>query len=117
MTSTLAFSTSTDGTTINNLQGDPELFPVQIPDPHCFVCHRHTDHFGEHDSLVLIGLAAYDYSDGSVLVTELARTKLGMRMRDVYDAAITRSMHMRGVCLIKPEGEVLTFLGTMDTAG
>jgi hypothetical protein len=31
-----------------------------IPEPHCFVCGRHTDHVGEHDDLVVMGFAQYD---------------------------------------------------------
>jgi hypothetical protein len=38
---------------------------IQNDDPHCFVCGRHTDHFGEHDDLVDAGKAVY-YDDGSV---------------------------------------------------
>lgn len=44
---------------------------VEVPvvsvedDPHCFVCHRHTDHFAEHDDMVEAGTARYG-EDGSV---------------------------------------------------
>ena len=38
---------------------------IHNDDPHCFVCGRHTDHFGEHDDLVESGEAVY-YDDGSV---------------------------------------------------
>lgn len=34
-------------------------------DPHCFVCGRHTDHWGEHDDMVEAGTARYE-DDGSV---------------------------------------------------
>lgn len=40
-------------------------------DPHCFVCSRHTDHWGEHDDLVDAGLATYG-PDGSVYPTRTA---------------------------------------------
>lgn len=36
---------------------------------HCFVCHRHTDHAGEHDALVEAGMATYA-ADGSVYKTD-----------------------------------------------
>lgn len=39
--------------------------PVDEPDPHCFVCHRHTDHWGEHDDMVDAGTASYD-DEGNV---------------------------------------------------
>jgi hypothetical protein len=59
----LAYSTKT---------GDaPRPAPVEptpvviVDDPHCFVCGRHTDHWGEHDDLVDAGLATYG-PDGSV---------------------------------------------------
>lgn len=44
----------------------PEV-PVWIEeaDPHCFVCGRHTDHWGEHDDMVEAGTARYE-DDGSV---------------------------------------------------
>jgi hypothetical protein len=52
-------------------------------DPHCFVCHRHTDHFAEHDELVDAGLAAYG-SDGSVYRTDAYDEDLA---RAVFEAA------------------------------
>lgn len=43
-----------------------ERVPVVIEDdPHCFVCHRHTDHYAEHDDMVEAGTARYG-EDGSV---------------------------------------------------
>lgn len=38
---------------------------------HCFVCGRHTDHFGEHDDLVYdYKVAEYDADSGSVYVID-----------------------------------------------
>lgn len=38
-------------------------------DEYCFVCNRVTDHWGEHDALVEVGLARYR-DDGTVLRTD-----------------------------------------------
>jgi hypothetical protein len=78
VTASVAYSTSTSGEV--NYEGlneelsyELELYPA---DPHaddywvggyddgwdsayCFVCHRSTDHRGEHDDLVAEGLASY----------------------------------------------------------
>lgn len=43
----------------------PGHSPVVENDPHCFVCGRHTDHWGEHDDMVSAGTARYE-NDGSV---------------------------------------------------
>jgi hypothetical protein len=71
MTSSLAYSTSTDGTIVDNTV--PEVAPTMdysamdeyLSDPHCFVCQRHTDHWGEHDDMVEAGTARYE-DNGSV---------------------------------------------------
>lgn len=67
MSSILAYSTSTDGVVVDNMPKEvvPMLALVEEPDPHCFVCQRHTDHWGEHDDMVEAGTARYG-SDGSV---------------------------------------------------
>lgn len=67
MSSILAYSTSTDGVVVDNMPEEvvPVLAWVEEPDPHCFVCQRHTDHFAEHDDMVEAGTARYG-EDGSV---------------------------------------------------
>ncbi len=40
------------------------------PEPHCFVCGRHTDHFAEHDDLVYDYKVAEYGKDGSVYITD-----------------------------------------------
>lgn len=64
----LIYSVSTDGKVLD-LRPEPVVptvqWMVEEPDPHCFVCQRHTDHFAEHDDMVEAGTARYG-SDGSV---------------------------------------------------
>jgi hypothetical protein len=50
-------------------------------DPHCFVCGRHTDHFGEHEALVEAGLAYYT-GDGSVHKTEKYDADLAAKIQN-----------------------------------
>lgn len=59
------------------------IAPVEADDPHCFVCHRHTDHWGEHDEIVEAGLAAYA-ADGSVYRTDAYDEDLA---RAIFEAA------------------------------
>ncbi|WP_460867116.1 hypothetical protein [Nocardioides pakistanensis] len=72
-TSDLVYSTSTGqsprGALVEESPSEFDAFVDVDPDPHCFVCRRHTDHFAEHDALVEAGLAQYT-SDGSVHRTE-----------------------------------------------
>lgn len=52
----LAYSTST-GDAPRREVPTPEY--VEEHEPHCFVCGRHTDHWGEHDDMVDAGTAYY----------------------------------------------------------
>ena len=52
-----------------------------VPDAHCFVCSRHTDHLGEHEALVEAGLA--EYADGgTVLRTALWNAELAAKIAE-----------------------------------
>lgn len=55
-------------------------------DPHCFVCHRHTDHGSEHDALVEAGLATVG-RDGSVYRTDAYDEDLA---REIFEADYAR---------------------------
>lgn len=46
----------------------PRLGEVEEHEPHCFVCSRHTDHWGEHDDMVEAGTAYYT-PEGDVWLT------------------------------------------------
>lgn len=48
--------------------------PEEERDPYCFVCRRCTDHVGEHDEEVALGMAAYD--GGYVVWTMAGRAYL-----------------------------------------
>lgn len=48
-------------------------------DPFCFVCGRCTDHVGEHEELVLVGLA--EYRDGGIV-----EVPWGVTSEDIRDA-------------------------------
>jgi hypothetical protein len=47
------------------------VVPTWEPEPHCYACGRHTDHTGEHDTLVALG--AVVYRAGEVRLTEFGR--------------------------------------------
>jgi hypothetical protein len=79
---------------------------IEESDPHCFACRRHTDHFGEHDDLVALGLVTY--GEGlDVLVTDLWYTAEGEYLRDLVghgiDAMVDDAIRQR-VCLTKAFG-------------
>lgn len=96
---------------------------------YCSFCSRHTDHFGEHDDEIQLGLARYDEirmvwtnSDGrtvhrsidrDIIRTDLARTTLGQDMLGVLHAAwnVMWDEQSRGVSLTKPVGFVQTVFG------
>lgn len=59
----------------------PDLDDFDAYDPYCFVCHRCTDHVGEHEALVEAGLAAYDH-DGCVRRTEKWDDALAKKIAD-----------------------------------
>lgn len=65
----------------------PVAYTVE-DDPHCFVCHRHTDHFAEHDGLVEAGLATYA-EDGSVHRTEKWDDDLATQIFEAEYARLT----------------------------
>lgn len=71
MENTLAYSTSTNGVIVDNMPVPVQDTSAQdaymgfLSEPHCFVCGRHTDHFGEHDDMVEAGTARYD-DEGNV---------------------------------------------------
>lgn len=69
-TAEAVYTTSTGQPPRGSYTEDPRLgisilAPIDVDDPHCFVCRRHTDHAGEHSALVEAGLAYYT-GDGSV---------------------------------------------------
>lgn len=68
MTAFLAYSSTTGETPVDNRPLEIKLAEAteDLPDPFCFVCSRLTDHFGEHDDLVELGLASYDAETGFV---------------------------------------------------
>lgn len=127
MTSTIAFTTSTDGHRFVAAPFADIVTPESDREPYCFVCGRCTDHFAEHDSLVALGLAHYSighdgYATGDVLVTDFARSNEGDMLRTFYDGAITMaSIQSRhgAVTLIKPEGYAITqaYLWGMNLSG
>lgn len=99
-------------------------------DDYCHVCGRYTDHFGEHDELVELGLAAYGdevqyftNSDGrtvhalhyrSINRTDLFNTRWGQEARKVLYAAQGEQIDAEisgHVSLIKPIGAVITAAG------
>lgn len=47
-----------------------EARPLDDHEEHCFVCGRHTDHWGEHDDMVEQGFATYG-DNGDVYWTQL----------------------------------------------
>lgn len=110
-TTALVYSTSTTGEVVDNTWDVEDTygdFLANTPDPYCGVCGRPTDHVGEHDSLVGLGLAVYG-DDGYVGVTEFARSLDGEAVRAAYDRAIDTACWGRKVSLIKPEGYAITF--------
>lgn len=62
------------------------IAPVEVDDAHCFVCGKHTDHWGEHDELVEAGLATYG-DDGSVRRTAAWDDDLAQQL---FEAEYTR---------------------------
>jgi hypothetical protein len=66
-TSEVVYSTTT-GQVRRPAHVEPNDAFLDINEAHCFVCRRHTDHFGEHDGLVEAGLALY--KGGSVYRTD-----------------------------------------------
>ena len=83
-----------EGVTFN---GEPLTFEdidtYDLAEPHCFVCGRHTDHFGEHDDLVEAGVAAYHGGDVHWTVDGEARymdafTAAGGTYDEAHDWAI-----------------------------
>ena len=72
--SVIVYSTSSAGTVTSTGFRPVEVVApryVEEPEPHCFVCRRHTDHIAEHDALVEHGLAEYDYDRWVVRRTDL----------------------------------------------
>ena len=65
------------------LNGQPYVAPADSAEdffdcevePHCYACGRHTDHVGEHDTLVALGLVIY--REGEVVLTEFGRWAKG----------------------------------------
>lgn len=57
--------TSTTGDAPRSAPVDPSPVGGYDDEAHCFVCGRHTDHWGEHDDLVEAGKARYE-DNGSV---------------------------------------------------
>lgn len=95
---------------------------TRYEDAHCFVCGRHTDHWGEHDDLVELGQALNEsrrwvwgdtlHISGDVVPTDAFYTPAARAEREVLYAAtdhmITTSITGR-VSLLKPVGEVITY--------
>lgn len=91
MSSTLVYSTTTGLDPMVDVDATDDVDVAYdfntIPEPHCFVCGRHTDHYGEHDALVAAGLAEYDLADGSVNRTAAWDDKLAAAIsRAEYEA-------------------------------
>jgi hypothetical protein len=90
-TSAIVYSTSTGAAPSGALvEESPATFGVPVDvdvDPHCFVCRRHTDHFGEHDALVEAGLAYYT-GDGSVHRTDAWDADLARAIADAEYQAL-----------------------------
>jgi hypothetical protein len=81
------------------------------PEPYCYVCGRCTEHFGEHDDLIDLGLAVYNYRRGSVEATDVFYSIQGQVERAMLHRLWPQLWGAESdgkVSLLKPVGEVIT---------